>query len=185
MPPSRGLGRGSDHCSWCHEEALSGGKVAPFDPNFSPNPLKNALKTAFRDLFFTKIWAGHDVPEPPEPPEALNFPLPGVTAWAPISRYDEARDVIVAGWSVIARSETPFGPHRDRHGYCTPAAGKPAWLVCRGASDGRRPALIWCGPGLPGGPERVKLPHGVWITLPQGCFLADADYTPTRMWAIV
>jgi hypothetical protein len=109
--------------------------------------------------------------------------------------YAGARDALLSGWSVIVRSDRPYGPVKDRFGFCTPQppaphrpAPTPGWAVVRGVTDNtRRPGLLLFGPNAPAGKELVKLPHGVWFPVPAGGYFVDAcafNTHTTAAWAV-
>src|SRR5262249_2607310 len=174
-----------------------GGEVAPFEPPAPGQTLERAVITAHRDLFFRQLWAGIDRREVEIDPDfeetdeffAATAVDSGVfNAARAVHRYAHARDALLSGCAVIARSKCLPTSVKDRYGFC--AAGKPAagWSAVRGVSDNtRRPGLLLSGPVAPAGKELVKLPHGVWFPVPAGTYFLDAAVWEAQLlvaWAV-
>jgi hypothetical protein len=96
--------------------------------------------------------------------------------------YEQARDAIVTSkLPIVVCSDQAFSLTRDNQGFCLPDP-TDVWMHSIhfiGVTDNPlRPGIVYrqsWGPGVPGGPRTVTLPHGPIIELPDGCFLVDAE----------
>lgn len=118
---------------------------------------------------------------PPDVAEnAKHWPLKTASLIQGPNFYDQARDVIANSGLVISGSQQLYSNTRDQFGFCVPS-GDPAGhcVYFRGVSDnGRRPGIAYqqsWGNLIPRGNQNVRLPHGVAVSLPNGCFFIDAE----------
>lgn len=96
------------------------------------------------------------------------------------SMYEQARDALASGGTVVTGSNQLYANSRDSQGFCRRGGRGGHCTYYRGFTDGaKRPGIAYqqsWGPDVPtGGSQTVTLESGLVITLPPGCFFIDAS----------
>lgn len=96
----------------------------------------------------------------------------------PVKSFDEAVKLFKRRVPIVNGSNRGFTLNRDTEGFCKAQGNWAHCVYFAGFILGRRPGAFYqqsWGPGMPRGNSKIKLPSGREITLPEGCFLVDAD----------
>jgi hypothetical protein len=142
-----------------------------------------------------KQWGRYGLPDELEP-IARQFPIKEAHLLQGPNFYEQARDAMASGATIVDGSNWLYRDTRDKQGFCLPGQSGGHSVYFRGFVDApKRPGMAYqqsWGPGIPSqGEQRITLESGREVVLPPGCFLIDAENfdkmhrRDAELWALI